>query len=87
MPEAVSIHNWIYFNVEADFEKSFQTLLAALDTDLEYIKTHTRLLVKALEWSTYNQDASYLLHRLRTGTGQNVAEECRQEQRQASCPS
>lgn len=61
MPEAVSIHNWIYFNVEADFEKSFQTLLAALDTDLEYIKTHTRLLVKALEWSTYNQDASYLL--------------------------
>lgn len=61
MPEAVSIHNWIYFNVEADFEKSFKTLLAALDTDLEYIKTHTRLLVKALEWNTFNQDSSYLL--------------------------
>jgi hypothetical protein len=61
IPEAVSIHNWIYFNVEADFEKSFKTLLTALDTDLDYIKTHTRLLVKALEWNTYNQDSSYLL--------------------------
>ncbi|HNA90213.1 MAG TPA: toll/interleukin-1 receptor domain-containing protein [Anaerolineales bacterium] len=61
MPEAVSIHNWIYFNVEADFEKSFMTLLSALDTDLDYIKTHTRLLIKALEWNTYNQDMSYLL--------------------------
>ena len=61
IPEAISIHNWIYFNVEADFEKSFNTLLKALDTDLDYIKTHTRLLVKALEWNTYNQDTSYLL--------------------------
>lgn len=61
IPEAISIHNWIYFNAEADFEKSFKTLLTALDTDLDYIKTHTRLLVKALEWNTYNQDSSYLL--------------------------
>lgn len=61
IPEAISIHNWIYFNVKADFEKSFQTLLTALDADLDHIKIHTRLLVKALEWDMYNQDSSYLL--------------------------
>lgn len=70
MPEAVSIHNWIYFDKKADFEKSFESLLAAIDTDLEYIKIHTRLLVKALEWNTYNQDASYLLSGLELSQAQ-----------------
>jgi TIR domain-containing protein len=61
LPEAIAIHNWIYFNMEADFQKSFEILLTAIDTDLEYVKTHTSLLLKAREWSTYQKDSSYLL--------------------------
>ena len=61
LPQAIAIHNWIYFNVETDFQKSFDILLKAIDTDLEYVKAHTALFLKAQEWSTYQKDNSYLL--------------------------
>lgn len=53
--------NWIFFRSEDDFQSSFQRLLAALDQDLDYVRSHTRLLVRALEWERHGRDMSYLL--------------------------
>jgi hypothetical protein len=61
LPEAIAVHNWIYFDNEMDFQKSFKSLLKSIDTDLDYVRTHTQLLLKAREWSSYRKDAAYLL--------------------------
>ncbi len=53
--------NWIFLRPEDDFQHGFQRLLAALDQDLDYVRTHTRLLVRALDWERHGRDHSYLL--------------------------
>ena len=53
--------NWIFLRPEDDFQQGFQRLLAALDQDLDYVRTHTRLLVRALDWEHHGRDNSYLL--------------------------
>lgn len=58
---AVSSHNWLFFRETDAFEPAFQELLKAMDTDLAYVRTHTRLLVRAIEWQTKDRNSSYLL--------------------------
>ncbi|NEQ47906.1 MAG: TIR domain-containing protein [Leptolyngbya sp. SIOISBB] len=53
--------NWIFLRSQDDFQKGFKDLLEALDQDLDYVRTHTRLLVRALEWDRNDRDGSYLL--------------------------
>ncbi|MGF1458696.1 MAG: toll/interleukin-1 receptor domain-containing protein [Leptolyngbyaceae cyanobacterium] len=53
--------NWIFLRTQDDFQQGFKSLLEALDQDLDYVRTHTRLLVRALEWDRNNRDSSYLL--------------------------
>jgi WD40 repeat protein len=53
--------NWIFLRSQDDFEKGFKGLLEALDQDLDYVRTHTRILVRALEWDRNGRDTSYLL--------------------------
>jgi WD40 repeat protein len=57
----ISSHNWLFFREEDDFDTAFQTLITALDADLNHMRTHTRLLIKAKEWSDRNRDNSLLL--------------------------
>ncbi|MGG6269985.1 toll/interleukin-1 receptor domain-containing protein [Leptolyngbya sp. AN10] len=57
----ISSHNWLFFRETDDFQSSFQELLKAIDTDLEYVRMHTRLLVRAIEWQEKFKDSSYLL--------------------------
>ncbi len=59
--EQVSSHNWIFFREEDNFDDAFKQLLDAVETDLDHNRTHTRLLVRAKEWSDNNQNTSYLL--------------------------
>lgn len=59
-PELAKI-NWVYLRDADDFDKGFQTLCSAMDTDLEWIKTHTRIQVRALEWDKKNRSASFAL--------------------------
>ena len=47
---AMSAHNWVFLREEDDFNTNFELLIDALDTDLEYVKEHTRLLTRAIEW-------------------------------------
>jgi hypothetical protein len=58
---AIRSHNWIFFREQDDFEKSIAALIKAIDTDLSYVREHTRLLVRAKEWDSKKRDASLLL--------------------------
>jgi WD40 repeat protein len=58
---ALGKHNWLFFREEDDFDAAFQSLIQALNTDLGYIKDHTRLLVRALEWDKKQRRDDLLL--------------------------
>lgn len=59
-PELAKL-NWIFFRPQDSFDQSLRHLVGALDTNLNHVRTHTRLLVQANEWKTHQQDASLLL--------------------------
>ncbi|MEM7066526.1 MAG: TIR domain-containing protein [Cyanobacteria bacterium P01_B01_bin.77] len=58
---ALGKHNWLFFKDDNDFDVAFQSLVHALNTDLDYVKTHTRLLVRALEWEKKQRSDDFLL--------------------------
>ncbi|MDC0835367.1 TIR domain-containing protein [Geitlerinema sp. CS-897] len=53
--------NWIFFRDTDDFDATFPKLLSTIDTDLEYVRAHTRLLKRAIEWDSKDRDASFTL--------------------------
>ena len=61
LPAAISAHNWLTLREGDDFEAGFARLLAALDTDLEWVKEHTRLVTRAREWEASGKERSRLL--------------------------
>jgi len=58
---ALGKHNWLFFRETDDFATAFRALVTALDTDLDHVKFHTRLLVKARDWETKGKTEDYLL--------------------------
>ena len=61
VPEPLRCLNWIFFREEDDGEASLGTLLNALDTDLERVRYHTRLLARTQEWQDKKRNPSLLL--------------------------
>jgi WD40 repeat protein len=61
VPEALSTLNWVSCRPEDPFAEGFEKLLSALDTDLDWVRTHTRLLGRALEWDRLGRERSFLL--------------------------
>lgn len=61
LPAPLDKLNWIFFRERDEFDSAFQTLCAALDTDLGYVRAHTRLLTRALEWESRGSDSSLML--------------------------
>lgn len=61
-PQSLASLNWLFFRGADDFERAFQALRQALETDLEWVKEHTRLLVRAIEWERAKRNRSFLLH-------------------------
>ena len=59
-PELAKI-NWIFMREGDDFERGFQLLETTMDTDLEWLKVHTRLQTRALEWNNKYRDKSLIL--------------------------
>lgn len=62
VPSVINAHNWLFFRETDDFNTAFNSLNKAIDTDLDHVKAHTRLQVRANEWQNKKQDASLLLH-------------------------
>ncbi len=62
MPPGLASVQWLDFSqYHQTFDATFSSLLRTLDTDPDYLRTHTRLLVQALEWQDHNLDESLLL--------------------------
>lgn len=59
-PELAKL-NWIFFLDQAGFDTAFHKLLETLDTDLDYVRNHTRLLKRAIEWDDKKRDPSFTL--------------------------
>jgi hypothetical protein len=57
-PEVAKLH-WISFT--DGFDQAVDKLVEALDTDLDHVRAHTRLLVKAREWETKQEDKALLV--------------------------
>ena len=53
--------NWIFMRDSDPFEVGLSTLIEAADTDLEWVRTHTRLLVRAVEWDRMGREPSLTL--------------------------
>jgi hypothetical protein len=41
VPEAVAALDWLFFRASDDFQQSFDSLLQAIRTDLEWVRRHT----------------------------------------------
>ena len=61
VPPALAQFNFIFFTEKFDFKAQLDKLFTALDTDYDWLKTHRRLQVKALEWERGNKENGYLL--------------------------
>ena len=58
---AVAKLNWLHVRASDDFDAQVDALIAAMDMDLEWLHSHTRLLVRAEEWQGRGRDGSLLL--------------------------
>jgi hypothetical protein len=61
VPERLRELHWVLFRDDNDFDKKFADLLRAIDTDLDWVRAGTRLLVRAIDWQNRDRDASLLL--------------------------
>ena len=52
---------YILFDQQEKFDQSFQELTTALETDIDWVREHTKLLHQALEWTDNKGNPSYLL--------------------------
>ena len=50
VPPALADRNWIFLRDDAEFDAGVEKLISALDTDAAWVRDHTRLLVRAVEW-------------------------------------
>jgi WD40 repeat protein len=62
VPAAIASHNWIpqQGSFEDDFEASVATLVEAIETDLDWVRAHTRWGERAEEWDRRERDRSLL---------------------------
>jgi WD40 repeat protein len=63
VPETIGKLNWVSFLDPDGFELSVEKLVSAVETDLEWVKQHTRFLERAVEWDAAKRDDSFLLHK------------------------
>jgi len=59
----MTAHNWVFLRESDDFEANFELLIEALDTDLEHVREHTRLLMRAIEWDQDQRSKGLVLSR------------------------
>lgn len=62
MHEKIASTNWVYLRASDNFEETIPKLVASINTDLDWVRLHTRLLGRALEWERKNHNSSFLLN-------------------------
>ncbi len=58
---ALSERNWLFFDQDDAFDVSLAKLVEVLATDLDRVRLHTHLLIRAREWDARGRDPSFLL--------------------------
>jgi hypothetical protein len=61
VPKSLGELNWILFRDGDDFNEATGKLISALDTDLDWVRAHTRLLTRAIEWDANGRNNSFVL--------------------------
>jgi WD40 repeat protein len=61
MHEKLASTNWVYLREQDDFDGTIPKLVEAINTDLGWVRQHTRLLQRAVEWDSKKRDSSFLL--------------------------
>src|SRR5215471_7917979 len=61
VPKSLGELNWIFCRESDDFNEATDKLISALDTDLAWVRAHTRLLTRAIEWETKGKNNSFVL--------------------------
>lgn len=61
VPEPLAKVNWVFARDADSFEAATDFLISALDTDLGWVRAHTRLLTRAIEWEAKNRSNSFVL--------------------------
>jgi WD40 repeat protein len=62
-PAGAAAFQWVEFLDDASFDDSVLALRRALETDLDWVKDHTRLRLRALEWDREGRPTGKLLNR------------------------
>lgn len=60
LTEPIASRQWIFSGPSDAFEGAVRRLLGAMDTDLDWVRAHTRLLDRALRWRADKQRVSLL---------------------------
>jgi WD40 repeat protein len=61
VPEPLAKLNWVFARDADSFEAATDFLISALDTDLGWVRAHTRLLTRAIEWEAKVKSNSFVL--------------------------
>ena len=61
MHPRISSHNWVFMRNEDELAANLPEMVETIKTDLGWVKSHTRILGKALDWEKKGQNSSFLL--------------------------
>lgn len=61
VPAALARLNWVLMRPADNFDDALRRLLEAQHTDLDWVRAHTRLVVRAAEWDARRRDDSGML--------------------------
>lgn len=75
VPAELNKLDYIFMRDSDDFDKGFIRLCSALDTDLDWVKKHTRIQLRAVEWDKKNRDHSFVLRGNDLADGENFLSE------------
>ncbi|MCP4143398.1 MAG: TIR domain-containing protein [Chloroflexi bacterium] len=61
MHESLAATNWVYMREQDDYDNALLGLIESIQTDLGWVREHTRLLVRSKEWDDKGRGNSFLL--------------------------
>ncbi len=62
MHEKIASTNWVYMREADNFDETLPKLIQSVNTDLSWVRQHTRLLEQAMEWEEKKRNNSFLLN-------------------------
>lgn len=60
---AIKRYNWLYCESFEKLGSTVSALIRAINTDLDYVKAHTRLLLQAIDWKNQDRREEFLLRK------------------------